>query len=54
MTAKELHFVNSSFFCLAARICDDEDQIKVCYCDQDLSYLEGYYRGWTYKKLSIN
>jgi hypothetical protein len=53
MTAKELHFVNSSFFCLAARICDDEDQIKVCYCDQDLSYLEGYYRGWIYKKLTI-
>ena len=54
MTAKELHFVNSSFFCLAARICDDKDQLKVCYCDQDLSYLEGYYCGWTYKKLSIN
>ena len=53
MTAKELHFVNSSFFCLAARICDNKDQIKVCYCDQDLSYLEGYYCGWTYKKLTI-
>jgi hypothetical protein len=53
MTAKELHFVNSSFFCLAARICDDVDQIKVCYCDQDLNYLEGFYCGWTYKKLSV-
>jgi hypothetical protein len=53
MTAKELHFVNSSFFCLAARICDNKDQIKVCYCDQDLTYLDGYYCGWTYKKLSV-
>jgi hypothetical protein len=54
MTAKELHFVNSSFFCLAARICDDVDQIKVCYCDQDLTYLEGFYCGWIYKKLTLH
>jgi hypothetical protein len=54
MTAKELYFVNSSFFCLAARICDDVDQIKVCYCDQDLTYLEGFYCGWIYKKLTLH
>jgi len=53
MTAKELHFVNSSFYCLAARICDDKDQVKVCYCDQDLSYLDGYKGEWIYKKLTI-
>jgi len=52
INAKELHFVNSSFYCLAARICENDDQLKVCYCDQDLSYLDGYYCGWTYKKLS--
>jgi hypothetical protein len=51
--AKEIHVVNSAFFCLAGRICANdsvESQKKVCYCPTDLTYLNEYFKGWTYIK----
>lgn len=50
--AKEVHVVNSSFYCLASRICDNEEQKRVCYCDSNLTYLDEYFGKWEYKKLS--
>lgn len=50
--AKEIHTVNSSFYCLASRICDNEEQKKICYCDSNLSYLDEYFGKWKYVKIN--
>jgi hypothetical protein len=50
--AKEIHVVNSSFYCLASRICDNEEQKRICYCDSNLSYLDEYFGKWEYVKIN--